>query len=597
MNADDRRQETAPMNANDIRQDPITLEIIRSLLIAIVDEAEINLARTALSPIIYEVKDYCVCLLDRDARTIAQSRGGIPTFMADLGEPVRDGLEIYGPDGFAPGDVAIINYSGVCGQHLNNVVMYAPIFWQGKLVAFAANRAHWTDVGGAVAGSFATNSTEIYQEGLQIRSVKIVKRGERDEEIMRMIRHNIRFPDLTFGDMAAQLSACALIVRRFGDLLDKYGWGTIENCITAIWDQTEAYVRSYIARLPQGRFVAESFLDDDGVDLGRTLPIQVAVNVRGDEIEIDFTGTSPQTRGPMNSGRSGGLAAARVAFKSVISPDLPPNDGAFRPLKVTLPEGTLISATGSAAMAHWNLPIKTVIDTIYRAFSAAVPDSVPAAHHAGQGLYMLNGRNPATGERYSMLDTTLGGWGAQPGHDGFSPLKTTTHGDTRNVPIEVEETFFPVRVESYEWRTDSAGAGRYRGGLGLRKRYRILEDCSLIAAFERTKCAPWGLFGGQPAKTGCVVVENPGVAAATYKKVTSLPLAKGATIDLLSAGGGGRGDPRTRPVAEVVADVRGGYVSIEAARADYGVVIDPATQDADVAATAALGTRAAQATN
>lgn len=573
------------MNAHTMTQDPVTLEIIRSLLIAIVDEAEINLSRTALSPIIYEVKDYCVCLLDKEARTISQSRGGIPTFMADLGEAVRDGLEIYGEKGFEPGDVAIINYSGVCGQHLNNVVMYAPIFWKGELIAFAANRAHWSDVGGAVAGSFATNSTEIYQEGLQIRTVKIVKRGQMDEEIARMIRYNIRFPDLTFGDIAAQLSACELIVRRTGELLQKYGWELIRQCIDAIWSQSEAAVRSYISQLPPGRYEAESFLDDDGINPDRTLPIKVAVTIAGDELEIDFTGTADQTRGPMNSGESGAFAAARVAFKSLIASDMPPNDGAFRPLKIKLPPGTMISAKGSAAMAHWNMSLKTVIDTIYKAFSAAMPDRVPAAHHAGQGLYLLNGTDPKTGERYSMLDTTLGGWGAQPDHDGFSPMKTTTHGDTRNIPIEVEETFFPIRVERWEWRSDSAGAGRYRGGLGLRKVYRILEDCSLIAAFERTKCPPWGLFGGQPAKTGCVIVRNPGEEPKEFRKVTSYPLKRGGTIELLSAGGGGRGSSFERPIDEVIADIRDGYITAEGARDDYGVVIDPATLSVDTART------------
>ena len=275
----------------------------------------------------------------------------------------------------------------------------------------------------------------------------------------------------------------------------------------------------------------------------RRSPIKVAVTIQGDEIEIDFTGTAAQTAGPMNSGRSGGTAAARVAFKSAIAPLLPPNEGAFRPLKIVLPEGTLISATDNAAMAHWNLAIKTVIDTVYRAMSEAMPDRIPAAHHAGQGLYMFNGRDATTGRRYSMLDTTLGGWGAQPARDGFSPLKTTTHGDTRNVPIEVEETFYPVRVERYAWRTDSAGAGEYRGGLGLVKTYRVLQDCSLVAAFERTKCPPWGLFGGSAAKTGGVEVTAPtgDTTPRCYKKVTGLPLAASTLVDLFSAGGGGRG--------------------------------------------------------
>ena len=569
--------------------DPVTLEIVRNLLIALLDEGEINLSRTAFSPIVYEVKDYCIGLLDRKGRTIAQSRGGIPTFMADLGEPVRDGIAIYGEDGFSPGDMLIINYAAVCGQHLSNVVLYTPIHWEGKLIAFAATRAHWTDIGGQVSGSFSTKTTEIFQEGLQIRSVKIHKKGVPDEEIMRLIRHNIRYPDLSFGDMAAQVAACQLCARRFGDLLRKYSWPVVEGCIERIWDQSEAMVRQQIAALPNGRYEAESFLDDDGIDPDHTLPIKVAVTIRDDEIEIDFTGISEQTRGPLNSGRSGGLAAARVAFKSAIAPRLPPNEGAFRPLKVVLPEGTLISAVDNAAMSFWNLALKTVIDTIYLALSQAMPDRIPAGHHAAQGLYTFYGRDAVSGYRYSTLDTTLGGWGAQPDSDGFSPLKTTTHGDTRNIPIEVEETFYPLQVERYEWRPDSAGAGEFRGGLGLRKIYRVLQDTAFVAAFERTKCPPWGLFGGKAAQVGCALIRQPGeTEARRYYKVTSLPLKAGAIVELLSAGGGGRNPPTTRSVERVLEDVRQGYVSIEGARSDYGVIIDPKTFEVDAKATAAL---------
>lgn len=568
--------------------DPVTLEIVRNLLIAVLDEGEINLSRTAFSPIIYEVKDYCVGLLDREARTIAQSRGGIPTFMADLGEPVRDGIEIYGRDGMHPGDVLITNYSAICGQHLNNIVLYVPIHWKGELVAFAATRAHWTDIGGRVSGSFSTDTTEIFQEGLQVRSVKVYKQGKPDEEILRIIRHNIRYPELSFGDMAAQVAACELIARRFGDLARKYGWETIEACIHRIWDQSEAMVRQQISALPKGRFEAESFLDDDGINPDHTLPIKVAVTVRDDELEFDFTGTAEQTRGPMNSGRSGGMAAARVAFKSAVAPNLPPNDGAFRPLKVVLPEGTMISAIDNAAMAHWNLALKTVIDTIYLALSQVMPDRVPAAHHAAQGLYTFFGRD-AAGYRFSTLDTTLGGWGARPDADGFSPLKTTTHGDTRNIPIEVEETFYPLQVERYEWRPDSGGAGEFRGGLGLRKVYRTTQDCSLVTAFERTKCPPWGLFGGKAAQIGGAYVRQPGETEARgYRKVTALPLRAGAEVEFLSAGGGGRGLPTKRSIDRVLEDLRQGYVTVEGARRDYGVVIDPHTFTVDTGATTAL---------
>lgn len=579
----------APVTTARIQIDPVTLEVVRNLLIGILDEGEINLSRTAFSPIIYEVKDYCIGLLDREGRTIAQSRGGIPTFMADLGEPVRDGIAIYGEDGLHPGDVLLINYSGVCGQHLNNVVIYMPVHWEGTLIGFAATRAHWTDVGGRVAGSFSTDTTEIYQEGIQLRSIKIHKRGVLDEELMRVIRHNIRFPELSFGDMAAQIAACSLSARRWHEMVGKYGWDVMDACIHAIWDQSDAFVRRQISALPDGRYTAKSFMDDDGVNFDQTLDVQATVIVDGDELEIDFTGTAPQTKGPMNSGRSGGLAAARVAFKSAVVPNLPPNEGVFRALRVTLPPGTMISATDDAAMAQWNMPLKTVIDTIYWAFSQCAPDRVPAAHHCSQGMYSFYGKDVETGRRFSTLDTALGGWGARPDADGFSPLKTVTHGDTRNVPVEVEEAFYPVLVERFEWRPDSAGPGRFRGGLGVHKVYRMLQDAQLVAAFERSKFPPWGLFGGGSAQVGYATVRQPGQNNATKMfKVTALDLQKDAVVEFLSAGGGGRFPAWERPVARVVEDVRQGYVTVEGARRQYGVALDPATLDVDESATAAL---------
>lgn len=578
-------------NGSTVRPDPVTLEIVRNLLIAILDEGEINLSRTAFSPIIYEVKDYCVGLLDVHGNTIAQSRGGIPTFMADLGEPVKDGIRIYGEQGFAPGDIVLINAAVVCGQHLNNMVLYMPVHWEGQVVGFAAVRAHWTDVGGSVPGSMATDTKDIFQEGLQLRTVKIHKAGVLDEELMRVISHNIRFPELSLGDMAAQIAACTLIAKRWHEMIAKYGWPMMQACIETIWDQSEAFVRRQIAALPDGRYEADAFMDDDGIDFSKTLPVKVGVTIAGDSLEIDFSEVAKQTQGPMNSGRSGGLAAARVAFKSAILPSLPPNEGAFRPLSVKLPEGTLLSATDNAAMGMWNLALKTVIDVIYRALSQAAPDRVPAGHHGSQGMYLFYGTDPVTGKRFSALDTALGGWGAAPAADGFSPLKTMTHGDTRNVPLEVEETAYPLSIERWAWRTDSAGAGEFRGGLGLSKTYRVHQDVEVILAFERSKCPPWGLFGGGSAQVGYVLVTQPGETEPTrYQKVTGLKLKSGATVEMLSGGGGGRGNPYRRDIEAVLEDVRQDYVSVEAARRDYGVAIDPATMEVDAAATAALRT-------
>jgi N-methylhydantoinase B len=552
--------------------DPIMLEVVRNLLIATMDECEINLSRTAFSPIIYEVKDYCIGLLDHEGNTVAQSRGSVPTFMADLGDSVRDGLAIYGADGIQPGDVLLMNYSEVCGQHLNNVVVYLPVHLEGRLIGFMASRAHWSDVGGRVSGSVSTDTTEIFQEGLQLRSIKVYKRGKPDEEILRIIRHNVRLPEASMGDMEAQIAACEIGRQRYIALIQKYGWDTVNGCVHAMWDQCEALMREQIRQIPDGTYVGESFLDDDGVTFDKTIPIRIKVIVHGDSLTVDYSELAPQTPGPMNAGYSAGLSAAKVAIKSAIVPNVPATEGTFRPIKVVLPPGTIMSAVDNAAMSLWTVTIKTIVDTILLALSGAIPDRIPAAHHGSMGAFMFAGRDER-GKRFSTVDSVLGGWGAGPNGDGFSPLKTVTHGDTRQVPTEVEETFWPLLVKRYEWIPDSAGPGRFRGGLGLRKVYSLPQGGRFTAAFERSKCPPWGLFGGGAAKTGKVIVREASKEPVVYQKVTSLEIKPGVEIELHSGGGGGRGHAFERDPQRVLEDVRQGYVSIEGARKDYAVAI------------------------
>ena len=579
-------QVSAAQRAAGGKFDPIMLEVIRSLLIAIMDEAEINLSRTAFSPIVYEVKDYCIGLLDKTGRTIAQSRGSVPTFMADLGDSVADGLEIYGPDGIHPGDVLIMNYSDVCGQHLNNIVIYVPIHHESELIGFVASRAHWTDVGGKISGSVCTDSTEIFQEGIQLRTLKVYKRGEPDPEIMRVIRHNVRYPDQCFGDMEAQIAACELGRRRYLALVQKYGFGLVQECIQAIWDQCEAITRERIRGLPDGTYVGESFLDSDGVDMDKTLPLKIKVIVDGDNIIVDYSELAPQTPGPMNAGCSGGVSAAKVAIKSALMPSVAPNDGTFRPISVILPPGTIMSAQNNAAMSLWTVTIKTIVDTILQAISKAAPHLVPAAHHGAMGVFIFAGIDPTTGQRYSTVDSTLGGWGGQPDSDGFSPLKTVTHGDTRQVPVEVEETFWPLLVERYVWRPDSGGPGKFKGGLGLCKAYKFEHGTHATLAFERSKCPPWGLFGGGSGHVGTTLVRQPGDNEGTrYQKATGLWIKPGGELELLSGGGGGYGPPEDREIERVVEDIRLGYVTAEGARRDYGVVISDDTLAVDRSAT------------
>jgi N-methylhydantoinase B len=582
-------QVDAPQRAAGGKFDPIMLEVIRSLLIAIMDESEINLSRTAFSPIVYEVKDYCIGLLDETGRTIAQSRGSVPTFMADLGDSVADGLEIYGLDSIHPGDVLITNYSDVCGQHLNNIVIYVPIHHEGELIGFVASRAHWTDVGGKISGSVCTDSTEIFQEGIQLRTLKVYKRGEPDPEIMRVIRHNVRYPDQCFGDMEAQIAACELGRRRYLALVQKYGFGFVQECIQAIWDQCEAIARERIRSLPDGTYVGESFLDSDGVDMDKTLPLKIKVIVKGDNIVVDYSELAPQTPGPMNAGYSAGVSAAKVAIKSALMPSLAPNDGTFRPISVVLPPGTIMSAQNNAAMSLWTVTIKTIVDTILQAISKAAPHLVPGAHHGAMGVFIFAGVDPTTGQKYSTVDSTLGGWGGQPDGDGFSPLKTVTHGDTRQVPVEVEETFWPLLVERYVWRPDSGGPGKFRGGLGLSKAYNFEHGTRATLAFERSKCPPWGLFGGGPGHVGTTLVRQPGESEKTrYQKATGLWIKPGGELELLSGGGGGYGPPEDRDIERVVEDVRLGYVTVEGARRDYGVAISGNSLEVDRSATERL---------
>ncbi len=289
-----------------MRPDPVTVEVVRNAVNAYADEMATALCKSAYNMMIYEVRDFCCGLLDRDARMISQNRGGLPIFLADLGIAVKDGIERYGLDGFAPGDVVIMNYGGVCGQHLNNVVVYAPCFHNGKVVAFAASRAHWVDIGGMRLGFGSVETTEIYQEGLQLRSLKIYEAGKRNDTLWQIINDNLRFPEAALGDLRAQVACCTLGLRRYGELIGRYGCGTVEEAIAAIWDATDREVRAFVAEIPDGTYEAESFLDNDGRRLDVALRIKVRVVIAGDRMVVDFSGMNDQVPGPTNSGYSGG---------------------------------------------------------------------------------------------------------------------------------------------------------------------------------------------------------------------------------------------------------------------------------------------------
>lgn len=559
--------------------DPITLEIIRRGLIAIPNEIDANITRTAFSPLVYEYKDFATGLVDPDGRLIAQGDGSIPIFVANaLGNAVRDGLEIYGIDDMHPGDIIISNHAGTLGQHLNNVVMYTPVYVGpdgADLLGFMCVLVHWIDIGGGAVGSCsATDTTDIFQEGIQYRTVKLWSRGERNEELYRIVQYNTRFPEMVLGDLDAQLAGTLAGRDKVIALVDRYGTDTVRTAIDAIWDQSERVARDAVRALPDGVWRAESFLDNDGIESGDAVPVGIEVRIDGDSMSIDFSGLGGELRGPLNSGVLGGAyPAARIAFKMLTAPDEPANEGCFRPLDIVIPDGTFLSAGPTAPMGLYSATLPTVIDTIVRAVGQAAPQAVAGGHHASFSAHWFFGHDPATGELFQQLDTGHGGWGGTAKGDGSGPFKTMAHGDTLDVPVEVQEVLNPLLIESIALRPDSAGDGASRGGLGTEKIVRALADCQVSVQIDRTVCSPWGVEGGADGAPGESFVESAVGQPLRVLKGT-LPLKHGDRFRLKTGGGGGFGSPADRDADRVAADIHAGYITPDRARDVYGVYLD-----------------------
>jgi N-methylhydantoinase B len=434
---------------------------------------------------------------------------------------------------------------------------------------------HWLDIGGQYPGScLGTDTTELIQEGLQLRSVKLYRKGELIEEVMRIIEYNTRLPEMLLGDINAQYAGCLKGCQLFYDLLKRHGETTLFAAIEAIWRNSEAAARAAVRAVPEGVYEASSFLDNDGIDLDKTIPVNIKVEIKDGNFIVDFSGIGEQVRGPFNSGiHGGGETCARIAFKYLFAPTEPFNEGVFSPIKVILPSGKFLSATGNAPMGGYSTPLGTVVDTIIAAVAPALPDRVAAGHHASFGVYGFSGVRPAGGEFFQVFDTAHGGWGGSMHGDGVGPYKTLCHADTKDIPVETLEARYPIRVERYEWRPDSAGAGRHRGGLGLDKIIRVLEPCNFNISYERTKCAPWGLLEGEPGTVGYGEVERASGERTVERKASRIEVKAGDRIHIHTGGGGGYGPATERDPELVGMDVYRGYVSRKAAHDIYGVVM------------------------
>lgn len=549
--------------------DPITVEIIRCALRAAANEMSAVLKKTAYNMMIYEVQDYCVAILDHEGRTMSQNEGALPIFLADLGVAVQDGVEVYGLENIHPGDVFLVNHPEICGQHLNNMAVYTPFFWDGRLCCFLAVRAHWIDVGGASTGFGSSMARDVYEEGLQLRSVKIFAEGKPNTEVLRLIEDNIRFPESSLGDLRAQIASCRTGEERLQQICRKYGGVVFQEAVEVIWDQTDRLVRESVRAMPDGTYRASSFLDDDGRDLSKTVPIKVTVAVRGDEMTIDFSEVSAQVTGFINCGSSGGMAAARVAFKALTSPHREVNEGSFRALKVILPPGKLLSARRPAPIGGWSLSLPTVLDTIFLALAPALPDRVPAAHKGDMGGYAIFGIHPKTGRRYVCQNIMGGGWGGRPCEDGESASVSMCQGDVKNTPIELQELYYPLLFECHALRRDSSGAGKYRGGCGVEIKVKPLHELLVNRNTDRILCPPWGLLGGGKGRANQTLIRRNGNEEMLPGKFSHLSVKPGETLSFLTAGGGGYGRPTERDSGAVKRDVLLGYVSEEQAKKDY----------------------------
>jgi N-methylhydantoinase B len=567
--------------------DPVTVEIVRNGVIAVTEEMKTNLMRTAYNMIIYEALDFTTGLFTPEGET-ASIGIGLPTFIRGMAETVKAKIRHFGIKNMKPGDIYVTNDSYTTGSHLNHFTFTLPIFHKGKLAGFSCCMAHWLDVGGVLGGI----TTDIFAEGIQIPIVKYQDRGKVNQDLLDIIRMNVRLPPRAMGDLRAQVTAVKTGERRFLELLDRYGAQAVQDSIAEIMDRAEAAARARTKTIPDGVYEAESSLDDDGIEIGKRIPIKVKVIVKGDEMTIDLSDVSKQVRGFYNSAITTGYGCAQVAFKCITSPtDYPINDGAFRSLKVIIPPGRIVSATRPAPMRLWMCFPMTIIDTIFKALQPAIPDRVIAGHHADLVAPYFFGFNPKSSEVFIGTFGPLGGgWGAKKTEDGMSATVCLNDGDTHNGPNEQAEAKFPIVVERFELIPDSGGAGRHRGGLGIARTTRALTPMTINSQSDRSKCPPWGLDGGGDAAGNGVAFRLGGQWKTEFPnaKVLSAPLKAEDAWRISSGGGGGYGPAFERPVDAVREDVRQGYVSVKAAAELYGVVIDAQTFAVDRAATEKL---------
>jgi N-methylhydantoinase B len=565
--------------------DPITEELFRNAIAALGDEMVLTIYRTAYSGVLKNIMDYSAALCDAQGRLAAQGLA-LPGHLCSIPVALQAVLRHFGDD-IAEGDVLINNdpYDG--GMHLPDIFIFKPLFANGKPIAYAATICHHTDVGGRVPGSNASDSTEIYAEGLRIPPLKLYERGKPNTTLFRMIDRNVRLPGRVLGDIRSQLAACEIAARGMTDLVARYGADSVVTLMNATMDYSERLTRHCLSELPDGEATFTDWIDDDQIDVGKPIPLVCTVRKRGDAMEVDWTGSAPQVKGAINNTWSYTAAMSFTAVKSVLSINMPNNDGVFRPIAVIAPPGTITHGKLPAACAARGLTGFRGVDCCFGALAKLYPERVIAASEGGNTGITIGGYDAAL-RPFIYVDFLSGAWGGRPWADGLDG-NTSMFANMASFSVEVIEAENPLEVLDYEFVPDTGGAGKFRGGMSQRKTWRMLADEGILQVrADRQTHRPYGLQGGGPGAAGRNVLDPELPSEQKLHAKLTMTLRRGQLFRHELPGAGGWGDALERDLPLVAKDLRDGLVTVEGAARDYGVVAQGNPPVIDAAATETL---------
>jgi N-methylhydantoinase B len=554
------------------RIDPITRQVIRNAARAAALEMQTTLIKTAHSPLIYEVQDFGVVMTNQLGQLISEG-SALAGFLACLPPTIQSGIRKFGKDGFREGDVILTNEPYDTGTHISDVALYVPVFFDGELVGFTSVMAHWADIGGTAPGGWCPTTTDVHQEGLIFSHDKLYDGGKRNEVFYRFILNNVRQPAAVEGDLNAKIAACQTGARRYQEICTRYGADYVEAALHEVLAQSENRMRSEIAGFPNGTWSEEAYMDNDGVRLDHRCKIVVTVTVDDDTLKVDFAGSDLAATGPINHPLAGTAALCGSVMKYLTMPFDPTNDGHLRPLVVTAPQNTIVSAEYPAPCDSYGYVAEVIVHLLIRALSEAIPDRCPAATYQMYAFY-LSRTDPRYGDTFIYGEPVDGGGGAFPHDDGPSGIMFVGNGDAPNVPVEIVESRYPVRVTRYTFNPENCGYGKYRGGYGVIRDYEMLEDHIMLQTSTENNQNPlWGLAGG--GQTGVArTILNAGTDSEKHlvDRVSDFgPLMKGDTLSIRTANGGGWGNPAERELDRIREDIKAGFIDVDEAVAAYGV--------------------------